>query len=536
MQAGLVTVNNGTLTISQDTTFNNVTTVVGGSTNAKLASFKVTSYGEDVKVNSLTFTPNFTGLNGGSNNLANVGLYINGGQVASSQTATNASNIVFTNLGSNLIATAGTPVIVEIRGDLVTATGTNHTAGTVQFNLVTGASNAQGVQSSQLTNTPSSSGQTLTVSSSNLTVSNTTGFAASTKAPNAQQAKIGSFTVQTASAEGVTITNLIVGLNGTLLSGNHITNVTVKDGSTVVGTPIGNPTASNNFSANVVVPPSSTKVLEVFADLGSNSAGATTTPTMQVTARGSVSNITTVAPVSPATGVMTTAAVTVINVGDITFTPASSPVAQYVIGGTTSLGIATFNIKITNNVGGGVIRDVTFTAPANTISSVTMNGKTANMVSGTAIIYDVNLTVPASNSGINVPVTVSLVCTDVGGGCAGTSGATFALTMSNVTYNNGSAVVSVVPAVAVSATHAVVSSKPTITLNSSNTTGLSDGQKQIGTFTVAANSTGDIKLEQVGIDISISGTATIGAGTVILRDSSGINAIVDVLPVDGTVD
>ena len=535
MQAGLVTVNNGTLTISQDTTFNNVTTVVGGSTNAKLASFKVTSYGEDVKVNSLTFTPNFAGLNGGSNNLANVGLYINGGQVASSQTATNATSLMFTNLGSNLIATAGTPVIIEIRGDLVTATGTNHTAGTVQFNLLTGSSNAQGVQSSQLTNTPASSGQTLTVSSSNLTVSNTTGFAASTKAPNAQQAKIGSFTVQTASAEGVTITNLSVGLDGTLLSGNHLTNITVKDGSTVVGTPIGNPTANNNFSANVVVPPSSTKVLEVFADLGSNSAGATTTPTMTVTARGSVSNITTTP--GAATGVMTTAAVTVIGVNDITFVPASSPVAQYVIGGTSSLGIATFNIKtaVGNNVGGGVIRDVTFTAPVNTISSVTMNGKTANMVAGTAIIYDANITVPADNSGINVPVTASLVCTAIGSGCAGASSSSTSLTMSNVTYNNGSAVVPVVPAAAVSATHTLVATKPTITMNSSTQTGFGNGTLQIGTFTIAADAAGDVKLQQIRVNTTVAGAGSITAGSVELRDSDGTTVITGVAPVNGGV-
>lgn len=533
VQAGLVTVNNGTLTISQDTTFNNVTTVVGGSTNTKLASFKVTSYGEDVKVNSLSFTPNFAGLNGGSATLANVGLYINGGQVASSQTATHNVLLTFTNLGSNLIATAGTPVIVEIRGDVMTSTNANHTAGTIQFNLAAGSSNAQGVQSSQLTSTPGSGGQTLTVSTSNVTVSNTVGFAASTKAPNAQQAKIGSFTVQTASAEGVTLTNLNVGLAGTLLTNNQITNITVKDGSTVVGTPIGNPTANNNFSANVVVPPSSTKTLEVFADFGSNAATYTITPSMTITARGNTSNITTTPAAAP--GVMTTANVSTIAVGGVTFVPASSPVAQYVVGPASSLGIATFNFKTSNNVAGAVLRDITFTVPANTIASVTMNGKTANVVGTTATLYDVNVTVPGDNSGINVPVTVSLVCSALGGGCSGTSGTNVTLTISNVTYNDGSAVVSVVPAAAVSATHVLVATKPTITMNSSNSTGFTSGTLQIGTFTIAADAAGDVKLEQIRINTTVAGVGLITAGSVELRDAAGTTVITGVAPVNGGV-
>lgn len=531
MQAGLVTIQNGTLVVNQDTTFNNTTTVVGGATNVKLAAFRFTSFGEDVKVNSLTFLPTFTGLLPVGTQLANVGLYVNGGQVSTQQIATTAIPLQFPNLGSNLIANTGVPVIVEIRGDLISPAGVNYTAGTVKFDLNVGLSNAQGVQSSQLTATPSAGGQTLTVSSSNVTVSNTAGFAASTKAPNAQNVRIGSFTVNTASAEGVSITNVKVDLGGTMIGGNQITNLTVKDGSTVIGTPIGNPTAlGNNFSGNVTVPQSSTRTLDVFADFGSNSTGLTVQPTMTVTTRGSVSNLTSI-PVA-AIGVTTTSAVTVITAGNITFIPASSPVAQYVIGGNTNLGIATFNFRTNNNVGGGVIRDVTFTVSPNSISSVTMNGKTAAVVGSTAIIYDVNLTVPADNSGINVPVNVALVCTTTGSGCAGASNTSVILTVSNVTYNNGSNIVAV-PTAVVTPTHVLVATKPTVAVVASTGTGFTNANIQIGTISVAADAAGNVQLQQLPVTINVAGPGVITASTVQLRDSAGTNVIVGTAGTNG---
>ncbi|MBP6948519.1 MAG: hypothetical protein KBB50_00390, partial [Candidatus Pacebacteria bacterium] len=118
LNAGLVTILNGTLTINQDTAFNNTTSLVGGATNVKMAAYKFTAYGEDVKVNSLSFSPSLTGMSGNAK-LINVGLYINGGQVGSNQTATHATALTFSNLGSNLTVSVGTPVIVEVRGDVI---------------------------------------------------------------------------------------------------------------------------------------------------------------------------------------------------------------------------------------------------------------------------------------------------------------------------------------------------------------------------------------------------------------------------------
>ena len=542
MRAGLVTINNGTLVVSQDTTFNNTTTVVGGATNVRLAAFRVTSFGEDVRVNSLTFNPVFTGLNPAGTKLANVGLYVNGGQVSTQQNVTSGTNFTFNNLGSNLIANTGVPVTVEIRGDVVNPdNNVAYTAGQVRFDLVDGSSNAQGVQSSQLTNTPGAGGQSLTVSSSNVTLSNTAGFADSTRAPNTSDVRIGSFTVNTASAEGVVVTNVAVNLipgtsgDSPLMPLNQITNLTIRDGNTVVGTPIGNPVANgNNFSANITVPPSSTRVLDVFANFGSSATG-TIRAAMQITTRGATSNLTGIVPASPVNGPITTAATALINAGNVTFVPASSPVAQYVVAGNQNLGIANFNFRTANNVGGGIIRDVTFTVSPNTISSVTMNGKTAAVVGTTAILYDVNLTVPADNSGVNVPVSVALVCASQGQGCAGVSNSDLFLTISNVTYNNGSNVVSVAPSVS-TPTHKLVATRPTVSVSNTTGGGFTNANLQIGTITVAADAAGDIRLERLPVTITVAGAGLITADSVQLRDSAGTSVIVGTGGTNGTQD
>ncbi len=530
LNGGLVTILNGTLTINQDTAFNNTTNLVAGATNVKMAAYKFTAYGEDVKVNSLSFLPTFA--SGASTTLINVGLYINGGQVGSNQTATTGSNLTFNNLGSNLTVSVGTPVVVEIRGDVVNSSNVNVSAGTVKFDLNSGSSNAQGVGSGQLTSTASAGGQTLTIASTNVTFGQTSGWAASTIAPNQVAKKIGTFTVQTGSAEGVTINNINVAITGTMIGSNQITNITVKEGSTVVGTPVGNPTASNNFSVTVPVAMSTTKTFDVYADIGSGAATLTVIPKMTVTYRGATSNVTTTS--SEVTGATITANAAVINAAGVTFVPSSSAVAQYLVGGQSSYAIGTFNFKANNSVGGAVVKDVTVTVPADTVGSVTMNGVTGQVVSGSATLYNVGITVPADAAGINVPMTVSLVCVGASNGCAGVSNSTVTATVTTITYNDGAAIQTVSSIGAVTATSKLVASKPTVAMTTTSGSGLANGNIKIGEFTVSADAAGDIKLQNIPITISSSTGVTVSA--VQLRDSTGNTVIVGTGGVNGSAD
>lgn len=528
LNGGTVTINQGSLTINQDTAFNNTTTLVSGATNVKMAAWKITSYGEDVKITSLTVNPQFT--SGASSTLQNVGLYVNGGQVGSNQTTvTHNTNFSFNSLGTNLLVPAGQTVTVEIRGD-VTSGNVAVNSGSVQFSLVAGTNNAQGMTSFNTTGTSGATGQSLTIASSNVSFAVAAGSAASTKSPNSQNAKIGSFTMQTGSAEGVTVNQIAVALDSII--SNQVTNLKVMDGSTVVGTPIGNPIAgTNNFSANVSIPMNTTKTFDVYADFGSASAGGSVTPTMTLTYRGNSSNLTT--NTSAQAGVANTVAVAALTGTSTTFKSSSFPAPSFLIGGASNVSVGSFNVVSYNGVAGAVLKDVTFTVPANTVSSVTVNGKTASVVGTTATINDIGITVPSDASGVDLPVTVSLVCVNTSGGCAGVASSTVSVTLGTFTYNNGTSVLTVSTSTAATLNNALVSTKPTVTMAAQSTSGLVNGINKIGTFTVAADASGDIKLQQIPVNTTVAGACTITASTVELRDADGNNVISGVAAVSG---
>ncbi len=533
LAGGVVTVLTGTLTVTQDTSFSNSTNLIGGASNVKMAAFKFTSNGEDVKISTLSFMPAITGTTPANNNLANVGLYVNGGQVGSNQTATNGVALTFNNLGTNLLIQSGATVIVEIRGDVMSSTSTAYTAGNVAFNLQSGTNNVQGISSSNLTNSPTQSGQLLTIASTNVSFSSAVGFGASTKAPNTT-VKIGSFSFQTGSAEGSVINNVAVTMAGTMIGASQLTNLTVKDGSNLVGTSINNPVNGvNNFSATINVPVNTTKVLDVYADFQAGASTYTATPSMQVTYRGATSNLS--ANTALVAGVTTTGGVGTIGTGQVTFVPGSSPVAQYVIAGTNNFAIGNFNVKSSNGIGSTVTK-MTVTFPANTISGVSVNGGPVQSptTATTAELTGLNILVPGDNSGINIPMTVNLICatTGVGSGCTGSSTAVVTAQITSLTYENGIGATVITPS-AITASHVLVASKPTLAVTSMTSTGFGNGTMQIGTLTISADASGDLELKQIPVNTTVAGAGAITAGSVELRDSAGTAIITNTSGVNG---
>lgn len=529
VNGGTVTINQGTLTITQDPAFNNTTSLVGGASQIPLASFKFTGYGEDVKVTNLTFTAAGSGFSPASTTLANVGLYVNGGQVGSNVTVnlTAGNTFTFSNLGSNLYIPAGQSVIVQVKGDTSNTSGTAYTAGTLAINLNAGSSNAQGVTSSQLTSTSAVGGQTLTIGN-NVSFGVTAGFGASTKAPNTTGVMIGTYSISAGSAEGLTVNQMTVALTGTMIGANQISNLTVKDASTgnTVGTPIGNPTASNSFSTNVNVPAGTTKVFNVYADFGSGSSGYTAITAATVTYRGAVSNQTGTTASAGGSVAITSGAASIV-AGGVTLNSGSSPVSQLVVAGQSAFAVGTFNVKANSVVGGAIIKDVTVTVPANTATSVTINGKTANFLTSgatsTAIVYNVGLTVPSDAGGVNVPVTLALACVGTSNGCSASSGATVFASLTTMTYYDGNTTQTLTLTPTVSNPMYLVGSKPTFTVNTTQQTGLNIGgvENKIGEVTIAADAAGAIKVNNIAFNVGATGlTAALALTNVRIADGN----------------
>ena len=519
---GTITVNKGSVTTNVDPAFS-ANKVTGGATNVPVAQFTMKAYGEDVKVSTLkvaiaTTSPVST--------LNNVSLYVNGGQIGTSQNynaaATAAGYLSYT-LGSSLVIPAGTTVTITVKADIVDSSSAAYTSGSITATLSGATGNGQGQSSYELVDVANGGvvGNVLTISSGVGTFARTSGFTNVTVAPNTANVKIGSFTLQANSAESVKVNS--VGVKAVVSGGNgsvngvvntiaNYSNLTLKTGSTVLGTPVGNPsTSTSTFSfTDIVVPANGTQTFDVYADIGGN-ASTTSNPAvytdMAVTSRGVVSNTSTI---SSASGVTSGVISSVVSSLAASALQSSSPVAQFVVGGST-FGIATFKVKTATAGTQATVREMRFgTTGADAIESITVGGVTATVLGSgdTATTTVSGLNIVVGSTGTDVPVTVKFSGFQgtTNGGSLLTSIASVGITLSYVEATSGSGSVITSYTQVPSSVMKLVASKPTVTVSAGGTDSLSIGAlSKIGEFTVTADANGKIAVGSTTINISTVG-------------------------------
>ena len=103
-----------------------------------------------------------------------------------------------------------------------------------------------------------------------------------------------------------------------------------------------------------------------------------------------------------------------------------------------------------------------------------MNGKEGLVSGTTATIYNVGAVVPADNSGINLPVTVALVCAGTANGCPANSPVTTNIQIPTLLLTFDGATTQTVTGIgtATSSNFYIVASKPTLTVDTVQKTGL----------------------------------------------------------------
>jgi hypothetical protein len=497
------TVSLGSVTVNVDPAYT-TNKVTGGATNVPVGQFTLKAYGEDVKVNSLKVNFATTTIS----TLNNVSLYVNGGQIGTSQNftvaAATAGGLTY-NLGSSLIIPAGSSVTLTVKADIVDTSNAAYTSGTIAAKIGGVASNAQGQSSNELVSVASSAvtGNVLTISSGAGTFSRTAGFSAVTVSPNTSNVKVGSFTVQANSAEDIRINS--IGVNPTVgtYAQTNISNLKVVSNGVTLGTPVGNPAAgTTTFSfSDIVVPANGTRTFDVYADIGGAAAGTVTTA-MDITYRGAISNTTTV---SSAAGVAITSAVSSLGTPTLS---ASSPVSQYVVGGST-FGVATFSVKTGTAGTQATVRELRFhvTTSGDAIESITVGGVTAPVVSSTSTVTGLNILV--GSSGTDVPVTVKYAGFQgqtSGSGSLQTSVSTTTVELTYVEATSGSGSVITSGTVVPSNGMSLVASKPTVTVGAGNVDTLVLGaENKVGEFTVTADAQGKISIATTSLSLSAVG-------------------------------
>jgi hypothetical protein len=370
-------------------------TVAVGSSNVKWASFNMLASGENVKVSDLYVVASSTtsaGAVAGVGGLKNGKVYFNGVQVGSTKDlgaggtcagCSTASKTDFS-LGSSLILPAGQTATVDIYADAKDTASTNIPAnGSVYVTLVAATSNGQGMSSLNSVNVPSSntSGNTVTMSASSLTATKYSGYGNQTVIAGTNNAKIGSFTLSTGSTEGVTVNTIALSLS--TANAASITNLTLKDSATgnVLGTVVTTPSTSNSFAVNYDVPVSSTKTIDVYANIlsGVNAGPIQATVTTSTTGTGDVTGIS-------ASAASTALQTITVGSGSLTLTRgAGDPTSTNVVAGASSVKVGQFNFAASNSA--YTVQNVAVLIPngaATSVTNVTVSYKDANGATQTA--------------------------------------------------------------------------------------------------------------------------------------------------------
>ncbi len=282
--AGVQTISSGTLTFTKksDSPSGNI---VNTASNASLAKFTLTAAGEKVKVESLYVRIIFTNVTGtddctaastvcttaASMLLRNGMVLANGVQIGSTTAISPIAAGTLFSPGSSLIVEPGSPVTLEVRGDIYDATGTYNdidATDTLQVSIIAGSSNAQGQVSLSSLSVPSTStnGNILTVKTGGLSLSADPAYTAQTVVAPVYAYKLASFNLVANTTEAVNITAINVDLDD--VSG-YASNLYVKYGTKTTDTQTSITSYRKSWSISETLAAGATMPIEVYADVSS---------------------------------------------------------------------------------------------------------------------------------------------------------------------------------------------------------------------------------------------------------------------------
>jgi len=519
LTSGVQTINAGSLTIvkATDSPAGSATLSSSGVT---LAKFTLKASGEPVKVESLAVA--FAGSSIGP--LRNGALFANGAQIGSSASIGSTTATTF-NLGSSLVVYPGSPVTLEVRSDITANSGTAIANGnSFAITLNTGSSNANLLKSLGYINTPTATGNTLTVAQGTLSLSKTSYANQSIIAPQTAM-KLGEYTITAGTTEDLLINTVTVNFLGaaasTTATTTVITDVYFTFGNQVSSNKATIASGDNAYSVNYTLPAGQTKVITVYGTIAS-SIGATdvintkiqvsgqTAQSIQTVAVPSASTYTTGQSISITTGVLTPAAYAVaasttviagnlVKAGSFKFTATGD----------------TFTIdELTGFVPTASVGNVS--AVVYKVNGVALNGSgtTFDGVTAIATTTGLNIVVPAnSSSGVIVDAYLQLAAIGTPGGASSSKNVIFTLNGFEKMTSTG-VPTSVGGSALTGNTQYAYASLPTISNVALGETSLVAGSgKTIARVNIAADAAGGIDWKLIKFTITKPAAVSLGSNT-----------------------
>lgn len=513
------------------------TSVSLSASNVTLAKFDMKATGEDMRIKDLNVR-----VDGATLGLDNGKVFVDGVQVGSTKDLTDADSngigdIVNFTFGSSFIIPAGTTKVVSIIADTKTSTGQTYATApsAMTVYLTTGSSNGQGLSSLQTANIPSSvtgvASNQLSTSASSMAVTKFSGYGDQTLVAGSNNAKVGSFVINTGSTAGVNLTSITVNLSNDEQA--TITNLLIKrnDTGAQFGTTKGDPTTSNVFNGTVNIPAASLMVFDLYADINTGADAGPWTASIDASGTSSVDGNT----VSDSGDVLQTMT---LGSGSLTLSTGTQPDAANLIAGTSGNHIGQFRFNAANTA--YTINKLNLNFPNNfstSTASVTIeypkaDGTTGSMTS--VILSGTASTLYAAFAGVgmyvakdseallNVKVSLATIASGANSGAVG------AVTMDPGTnfeaVNTAGSVLTSVGSTEYTGNNFYVrKSVPTFTrVAISDTTPASDSP--LFKFTVTADTAGTIDIKQLGFTVTTSGVTVTALK---LHNSSNGTALTD---------
>lgn len=510
--------NGGTLTIEKDNTSATGDVTLNG-TDVPLATYKLTAFGEPIKIETLR-----VGVDSSDDNvesLANGRIMIGGNQYGSTTTLNETDSVATgTSYTLNYTVYPGTPVMMEVRADLSDSHDPQLSASdTMTVSVLAGTSNAQRIDSLGTFNAPGAAvaANTVTVQSASMTLAATASYPNQTTSLPQTAFKIGSWALSGSSVEDILLNTLSIDVDevtNTTFSEADLTNmyaVIKQNGNTVATTsPLATVAAAdNNFSVSYNLMKNQNVTIELYATLGSTVTAADSFKTdLSVTGTSLTSGQTVAQDDKDGQTI-------IYGAGSLTVTTSAATPDSAKLADNQTVSSAKFKFEAVNSSYN--VTDVTLTlANATNVQTVNLyegDGSTllASLPGQATLAFSgMNWNIPANQS---KDLRVDLVLGNTGFG-AGTSGASVLTTLTAATAVSGATGVSAAATESNPAgnAHYVYKAVPSITSVALPTTVLSNGTKTIAKFSVNTNGTGSIAWKQVLLDISKTGGAADDGG------------------------
>ncbi len=413
LAGSLQTVSTGSVTV-QKATNSPTSTVVLSGTDVVLARYTAKTYGENVKVDTLTVDATLS--TAGSPTLRNGRILVDGQQIGSTTTIDPLADTTATDAGTafnvNHTFLAGTTSIIEVRADVYNnATGgTAMAAGdTVLITLYgsSGLNNAQGVVSgSAVLDVPGANvaANTLTVGSGSMTLAKDQAYGNQSVVVPTTNTLLSSWTLTSGATEALNLDTIQVDFTASVddFTAVDLSNVYIMYGSrsTSVKSTVSVTAAANTWNITELIPVNSSMTFKVYGDIASGAVVSASTDSMNPSLLVSGTSASGTAVNTNGNLVLLGQVITAVSTGVLTVSlDTNTPVASQVVAGATD-SAGSLKLKVAGTNEANYIKSLTVyvdtSADSAAIASMnlawasTSNGSYVTVGNDQSITYDVS--------------------------------------------------------------------------------------------------------------------------------------------------